>query len=1147
MDANDHAMKKARILIPAAFLVFASACAVRGVRVPPAPEASPAPLLARLPSADAADRDAVCAKILRLGPAALEGVCARVLPPGAGDDSAARYALDGLAVYVTRAGGEAERALFARAVAAALVRPADKEVKAFLISELQRAGGRESIKPLAAYLLDERLSGPAARALVSIGGPESAWALLAALDKAKGAAKLAVVQALGEIGSREAVRKILPLAESSDPELRRAVLAALARIGDPAAGPALAKARVAASRYERGEAASLYLLYARRLVETGKAAEGLAVARDMLAGYASPGESQVAANALSLIVSTLAEKALPDLLAAADSSDVKLRAAALELTRRLPGAQVTAKWCEKSAAAPPEVRADIVVMLGNRKDPSALPAVRAALADGDKSVRLAAIPAAAALGGETVLPDLFAFFEKDDEEEVAAAQTALLGFGRDAVVPEAVRRMDGASVSGRAALIDVLAAKGAMDRFDLVFGLAQSEEAPVRSAAIRALPALAKEKEIPRLADLLFAASDSADVVSLQEAVAAAANRIPAREERADPVLKIMASAQAPQKTALLRVLPRIGGTKALRAVVEETGSTDPRVRAVAVYALSQWPDYSASTDLLRIIGTTDDRKQRLLALDGYVRLVGSSGFPDWKKLDLLTAVLALPKDDADKKAVVAGIAGVRGPGLFRILGRLIDNPVLGPAAVQALLDTASEQAPEERWLAGQEAVSVLRRVEASAPDAADRERAAALAAERLKQGGFVPLFNGRDLAGWKGLVTDPPKRAAMTADELAKAQAAADEVMRAHWRVENGVLVFDGKGESLCTVKDYADFEMLVDWKIEKGGDSGIYLRGSPQVQIWDPAANPVGSGGLYNNQKGASKPLEAADRPVGEWNTFRIIMIGDRVTVYLNDTMVVNNTVLENYWERDKPIYPVGQLELQAHGNVLYFKNIYVREIPRDAPPAAGSVPDAVSDSEKDEGFALLFNGLGLTGWTGDAKGYVAENGKIVVHPDLGGGNLYTEKEYGDFVLRFEFKLTPAANNGIGIRAPLEGDAAYAGMEIQVLEDGSPVYWTLQPYQYHGSVYGVVPARRGVLRPVGEWNTEEITADGRRVRVVVNGTTVVDADLDQASAGGPIDHRDHPGLARRTGHIGFLGHGSIVEFRNIRIRELKTDQRRG
>lgn len=191
---------------------------------------------------------------------------------------------------------------------------------------------------------------------------------------------------------------------------------------------------------------------------------------------------------------------------------------------------------------------------------------------------------------------------------------------------------------------------------------------------------------------------------------------------------------------------------------------------------------------------------------------------------------------------------------------------------------------------------------------------------------GFTALFNGKDLTGWKALVGDPPSRAKMTPEQLAEAQKRADEAMRQHWKVDNGVIIYDGKNNSLCTVKDYRNFELLVDWKIEPGGDSGIYLRGSPQVQIWD---RPEGSGGLFNNEKNPRKPLKKADRPPGQWNRFRIVMIDDRVTVFLNEELVVHNVVMENYWERDKPIYPIGQIELQHHGNRLEFKNIYIREI--------------------------------------------------------------------------------------------------------------------------------------------------------------------------------------------------------------------------
>ena len=200
---------------------------------------------------------------------------------------------------------------------------------------------------------------------------------------------------------------------------------------------------------------------------------------------------------------------------------------------------------------------------------------------------------------------------------------------------------------------------------------------------------------------------------------------------------------------------------------------------------------------------------------------------------------------------------------------------------------------------------------------------------------GFVHMFNGKDLTGWKGVpkspYDNPEERAELSPEDLAKVQAEANALMQEHWKVEDGVLHYDGKGFSLATDRDYADFEMLVDWKIEELGDSGIYVRGAPQVQIWDPAKWPQGSGGLYNNEKNPKDPLVCADNPIGEWNTFRIKMVGERVTVYLNDELVVDNVVLENYWNRDIPIWPSGQIELQHHGSDLWFKNIFIREIPR------------------------------------------------------------------------------------------------------------------------------------------------------------------------------------------------------------------------
>lgn len=396
---------------------------------------------------------------------------------------------------------------------------------------------------------------------------------------------------------------------------------------------------------------------------------------------------------------------------------------------------------------------------------------------------------------------------------------------------------------------------------------------------------------------------------------------------------------------------------------------------------------------------------------------------------------------------------------------------------------------------------------------------------------GFVALFNGEDLTGWKGLVADPEKRAAMSKADLAKAQARADDDMRAHWKAVDGALVFDGKGHSLCTAKDYGDFEMLVDWKIEKGGDSGIYLRGSPQVQIWDIDQRPEGSGGLYNNKIGPAKPLKPADRPVGEWNTFRIKMIGDRVTVHLNGELVVDDVVMENYWNRSKPIYPTGQIELQSHGSTLYFRNIYIREI-----------------SKKEADWKPLFNGTNLDGWErigGNPKSWAVENGELQARG--GGGWLSTTREYGDFELDLHYKVPANGNSGVFLRTPRQGNPAYVGMEIQVLDDYGDQYNNLKAWQYTGSIYDLVPAWPGVVktddnwkkrptRKAGQWQRMQILCQGRRVRIMLNDVTVVDANLDEH-----MDRVDrHPGLNRAKGYIGLQNHGTTLYYKNIRIREL-------
>jgi hypothetical protein len=402
---------------------------------------------------------------------------------------------------------------------------------------------------------------------------------------------------------------------------------------------------------------------------------------------------------------------------------------------------------------------------------------------------------------------------------------------------------------------------------------------------------------------------------------------------------------------------------------------------------------------------------------------------------------------------------------------------------------------------------------------------------------GFASIFNGKDIVGWKALVGNPVTRSKMSAAELQNAQKLANEKTKGDWIVKDGLLIFTGHGDNLATEKQYGDFEMYVDWKITEKGDAGIYLRGSPQVQIWDTSRREVGaqvgSGGLYNNQKNQSKPLVVADNPIGQWNTFHIIMKGDRVTVYLNGILVTDNTILENYWDRSLPIFAKEQIELQAHGTYVAYRNIYLKEI-------STNTISILSEQEKKEGFTVLFDGTNMDQWMGNTEGYQVEEGVMVVHPDIGHGNLYTKDEYANFEYRFEFQLTPGSNNGLGIRAPLEGDAAYVGMELQILDNEAAVYKDLQPYQFHGSVYGVIPAKRGYLLPTGEWNQQEVVVKGTKIKVTLNGTVILDGDIKEPSLKGTADHNEHPGLKRKTGHIGYLGHGDVMRFRNIRVKKI-------
>jgi len=441
-------------------------------------------------------------------------------------------------------------------------------------------------------------------------------------------------------------------------------------------------------------------------------------------------------------------------------------------------------------------------------------------------------------------------------------------------------------------------------------------------------------------------------------------------------------------------------------------------------------------------------------------------------------------------------------------------------------------------------------------PDAARRVAAAALGlaacAVAIPSGlapggpqapppGFTALYNGRDLTGWHGGDTfDHRTLLAMPEAERAAQIATWTASMREHWRAEGAELVNDGLGAYATTEKDYGDIELLMDYRTVAGADSGVYLRGVPQVQIWDytdtakfPLGSDKGSGGLWNNSAGApgKDPLVLADKPFGEWNHLRILMVGARVSVWLNERLVVDHTLMENYYDRKIPIPARGPIQLQTHGGEIRWRNLFVREIGPDE-------ANRLLRARNAEGLVDIFNGRNFDGWAGPIDNYEVRDKAIVCKPGKG-GTIYWNSTLTDFRARLEFKLPPGGNNGLAIRYPGEGDTAYVGMtELQVLDDNyEQVRGPIDPRQAHGSAYGMVAAARGYQRPIGEWNVQDVTVQGSRVRVELNGTVILDADLSAVDPSTYMGGRAHPGVTRTEGYFGFAGHSDPVMFRHVQI----------
>jgi hypothetical protein len=406
---------------------------------------------------------------------------------------------------------------------------------------------------------------------------------------------------------------------------------------------------------------------------------------------------------------------------------------------------------------------------------------------------------------------------------------------------------------------------------------------------------------------------------------------------------------------------------------------------------------------------------------------------------------------------------------------------------------------------------------------------------------GFTSLFNGKDLAGWHGY--NPHSVTKLTGEKKEVMLKKMRDEFSQHWSVKDGEIYNPGTGPYATTDQEYGDFELTLEYNMAPKGDSGVYLRGAPQVQIWDPTDEKafkhgaqLGSGALWNNSPGkpGKDPLVLADKPAGEWNTLRVVMVGTRVSVWLNGKQTVDHATMENYYDRKAALAPKGPICLQTHGAPIRWRNVAIREI-------AGAEANQILAAKAASGFKSIFNGKDFTGWSGDVGNFEVVDGAIRCKTGKG-GTPYYDQDLTDFAVRLEFKLPKGGNNGLALRYPGKGNTAYVGMcELQVLDDNyDKVKGKIDPRQVHGSAYGMVGAQRGFQRPIGEWNFQEVTVVGSTIKVELNGFIILEADLSKVDMATVMSKTPHPGKDRKNGFFGFAGHNDPAEFRNIALKDL-------
>ncbi len=1208
----------------------------------PAPSTTPVPeLAAQLVWAQPEVGRRILAELLQRGTPALHELVALVKAPGRGEDAGARSGLNGLALSVGNDATEEQRALVSEAMIEGLRQAADPDVQAFFIAQLQLVGHDEAVAPLAARLTEARLGEPAVRALRQIGTPAALAALRQALPAAQGDLRLQLVVALGSARDAESADALLPLTTAADTTLRHAALLALADIGSPQARDPILAAASASSISEQRLGVHAAVILARRLRADAHPAEALELCTALAATPAG------AYAALATRVDLTGAEALPQLIGAAVGTDAGQRESAIKLTLELLRQPVTAAWCATLPQAGPEAREAIVAMLGLRRDPRAVPTVLSALGDADPRVRAAALEALARFGSETALKPLVAMVATAAEGDAQAA-AGVLAWVADADFAEVVAAaLPQASPAGKAILLDLLAARQATAKAPVAAAALADADASVRKAALKTLESLAGAAQVPAVLAFAISTSEDAERKAAQKVLAAVCRRDTAA---AAPVVAALKTAQGELRVTLLDTAARIGGAEALGLVVADANRPEAALRTAATKSLADWPDASAAEPLLALATRTPDPKARVLALRGYLRVVGlPSDRAPAATAAMLGKAWTIATNADERRLVLGGLGAVRDPAALALIAQALDTEDVREEAAAAAVSVCCPRQDNDPGLVTPAAYAAMEKVRDTAKTAVSVEKAKAHL-ESFPMGSGVNVALGKpvktscpqqgDKEPWKAVDGKITREDAWFGDRW-PSSIEVDLTQVITLNAVRVVFYWDGTRSYQYKVEASTDgqtWSLLADnsANTKPATEKGVVHRfpaikaGRVRLSILknsvneavhlvellvysdDPAApkntavqvnhpanlalgRPVtttvpqetdkaperavnGVLGLDDGWWGGATPatIQVDLGSVQSLDTARALFYWDGTRYY---QYTVEGSLDGAAWNRlvdnagnTTPSTSAGYVHTFPAAKARYVRltilknsanpschltefEVYAADkAPKtfasatpSAPPAPPKPTPIVAPplpAPDPDGFICLFNGTDLSGWMGSTGGYAVEDGALVCL-EKGGGTLLTMHRFSDFVMRFDFRMPKGANNGVAIRTPAQGNPAYVGMELQIIDnDGyKDVHnYELKPWQVHGSIYGCVPAKTGALKPCGEWNHQEVRAVGSRITVILNQQTIVDADVDALTTsadGGGLDK--HPGLKRRTGHIGWLGHGAKVDFKNILIKPLE------